>query len=666
MSVSSPETYSEERFRQLEELQTSVQQTLAGTVDSLTPFYVPGSGGFGRTLDPRVEARPSKPSGASSATCVAFLRATDQLAERDAPWAGEFGVLVRRFIDGKWDSGRVGVNNPFAIAFLLEALGDLGAVCNFSAAQRPVIANKLDLLVRTVKRSGRVGITGFPPNSFLTYKAVCALGKWDRLDEVRDRVAQANWRNLHEESLLVASHDIDADVFEVIYSVLIASRAAPLGQMTPQQRSLLRFGMDQFFAAQREDGGWPRSRPLFAYRKQGYAYCHDHELLAALLSDRQLRTLTFPWLAKLEKAAGALEARKYPLDLSAEPRYGWASGHHGRHHIAESWATAAALHFCFALDRVVAELIRREVFDYTRVAYFPPLDRVDEPKLPDDFLDSELMTAEGPVSLKAELLGKFIRPLVEAREGVQKGRKLNRDLAISAIFYGPPGTSKTEIANLIAKALGWPLLCLDPSHVTRRGLDNVHAEAGVLFGMLERCEEVVVLLDEFDELVRERDEAGELQSRFLTTAMLPKLIALGKQRKLVYLIATNHLERFDAAIRRPGRFEVIAPIWPPTADEKTDHWPALRGAIEDIERHGEAAGKQARADLGDLIFLEAEKLAERIGSPRPPVPKMIEVFHEARAKGTLAQRFAPNDKNDERTWKKAIEALHVRDRGLTD
>ena len=81
-----------------------------------------------------------------------------------------------------------------------------------------------------------------------------------------------------------------------------------------------------------------------------------------------------------------------------------------------------------------------------------------------------------------------------------------------------------------------------------------------------------MLLDEFDELVREREVAGEYQSRFLTTAMLPKLQGLSNRRRLVYLIATNHPEQFDAAIRRPGRFDMVLPVMPPTLGAKRAKW----------------------------------------------------------------------------------------------
>ena len=92
---------------------------------------------------------------------------------------------------------------------------------------------------------------------------------------------------------------------------------------------------------------------------------------------------------------------------------------------------------------------------------------------------------------------------------------------MSAILFGPPGTSKTQLAELISDFLGWPLIKVDPSYLVSRGMDRIQAMANRLFSMLTVAEQIVVLLDEFDEMGRERARTEELLSRFITTAMLP-------------------------------------------------------------------------------------------------------------------------------------------------
>jgi hypothetical protein len=50
--------------------------------------------------------------------------------------------------------------------------------------------------------------------------------------------------------------------------------------------------------------------------------------------------------------------------------------------------------------------------------------------------------------------------------------------------------------------------------------------------------------------------------------MLPKLTRIADERKIVFLLATNHIEDFDFAISRPGRFDMLLPVMPPTLSEK--------------------------------------------------------------------------------------------------
>lgn len=650
-------------FDELAELRDHLARLLSGASRSLVTFYVPRTGGFTHKIDPANPIEPSNWSRSSTATCIAFLRATGQLDEE--PWGSQRAQLIGRIVRSSWKSAGLERDNPFTVAFLLEALADLEAGPRLTEKQRSRVDGKLDRLVAYVEDGEDAGVRlqDYDATAFLTYKVLAALGRWDRLEPVASGIAKWNWGHLYKESVLVASGSPDADVFEVAYSVLIASAVAPLDRMSPQQRSLLRYGLDQFFDAQRDDGTWPRGRPLFIYPKFGHAYCFDYELLAALLGDGQLRSLVYERLDSLRQAVKGLDERKYPLESArADGRsaYGWSSGHHGSDPKPESWSTAAALHFCFSLGDLVAEGIRKETFDYVGAPYEPPRSQAGPDTLPADFLDSTI-PIDGRPRLKKQMSERFIKPLQEARSDLELGKPLPAKTPSSAIFYGPPGTSKTKLAKLLAKALGWPLLSLDPSHLTRHGLDNVHAEANKLFRMLQHCERIVVLLDEFDELVRDRED-GELESRFLTTAMLPKLTALSEERRLVYLVATNHLERFDAAIRRPGRFDLVLPVMPPTLAAKRERWPRLAQALEMIEaRYGAKRGREAREILSDLTFGEADVLARKLEGGTSGVDGVEEAFLAAGNGATLRQRVASSQEVDEEaTWKEQMAAQSSR------
>ncbi|MCP4303894.1 MAG: AAA family ATPase [bacterium] len=140
------------------------------------------------------------------------------------------------------------------------------------------------------------------------------------------------------------------------------------------------------------------------------------------------------------------------------------------------------------------------------------------------------------------------------------GRPLSR---AGMVLFGPPGTAKTSIARAIAAEIGWPLVSVAPHHFAQDGPDQVIRRATDIFGRLENLSEVVVLFDEIDELVVDRDAEPEKFGRFITTAMLPFLQDLHDKGRVLFIATTNHYKKLDSAIRRPGRFDLVLPVGPP-------------------------------------------------------------------------------------------------------
>jgi SpoVK/Ycf46/Vps4 family AAA+-type ATPase len=165
----------------------------------------------------------------------------------------------------------------------------------------------------------------------------------------------------------------------------------------------------------------------------------------------------------------------------------------------------------------------------------------------------------------------------------------------------------------VAKFLGWPHLAVDPSLLLRNGMDGIQAEANTIFRMLEETERVVVLFDEFDELVRERGSSGaEPFSRLLTTAMLPKLANIHKRATLVFIIATNNIGEFDLAIRRQGRFDRVVQIMPPTFDAKMakkDWGPTKLDIGAKLQSLGIELTVEIKQKIGDLTYGECDDFA---------------------------------------------------------
>jgi SpoVK/Ycf46/Vps4 family AAA+-type ATPase len=190
---------------------------------------------------------------------------------------------------------------------------------------------------------------------------------------------------------------------------------------------------------------------------------------------------------------------------------------------------------------------------------------------------------------------------------------------------------------MIGSFLGWPLLSVDPSYLVSEGLDRIQALANRLFSMLTASEQIVVLLDEFDEMGRDRSRSHELLSRFITTAMLPKLAQINQERKIVFLLATNYVSGFDAAFSRGGRFDMLIQIMPPNRKAKYKRWPDLRKKVQTIK----AAAKKKSVEewIDDLTYLECDTLASKLAQ----ITTQTGIYNEAEAAHDACTLLKPND-----------------------
>jgi hypothetical protein len=358
-------------------------------------------------------------------------------------------------------------------------------------------------------------------------------------------------------------------------------------------------------------------------------------MLVQLLLQPNLRSMLLEKLAELSTAAYALRHTSFKL---ANGALGWASGHHPQLAGPESWSTASVFHFAHVLDRLLAEAIRRELFSALDRPYPETLEA--QPTFAPKFLDSDIKVDGKTQSLKDTLFKRFVSPIKEASQLVARGQSLPKDVFMSAIFFGPPGTSKTKLAKLISDYLGWPLLTVDPSDIVKEGMDRVQAEANALFSMLVASERIVVLFDEFDEMMRDRALANtEAVSRFLTTAMLPKLSSINESRRIVFILATNYIDQFDFAISRPGRFDMLLQIMPPTLEAKLAEWPQVGSKLNErslsLDEH-----PKIRAQLLPLTFNEFDSMSRKLKDAADQEQALSII--EAAFQSCILQREAPD------------------------
>lgn len=168
------------------------------------------------------------------------------------------------------------------------------------------------------------------------------------------------------------------------------------------------------------------------------------------------------------------------------------------------------------------------------------------------------------------------------------------DTGNGIVLFGPPGTGKTTIAEIIAKELtDWQFLKLSTKDFLAEGYDNLFKTIGRIFYDLKRLRKCVVFFDELELLVLDREaDSTDWATGVLTNIMLPELQELHDCSKLIPIFATNYVSKCDKAGRRPGRFDYVLPVGPPSKSERRelieDKLPPrlIFDGIEDIPKGG--------------------------------------------------------------------------------
>jgi ATPase family associated with various cellular activities (AAA) len=633
-------------FAELEALRLRSKEALEDQQASLARFAV------GHGFRNKYDSEKQSISISSTATCSLSLVATTswETVVRTKPFTKS---LIKELLRQR-TSADLPKDNPFTIAWILEAVT---ALMKFSdpldSRDKAQIAAKVKLLLKAIDDGdGGVIIAPFPYPStgYLTQLVMRVLKKRGRLSPKRSKkINKWAWAELSKQLALIQADSKSKDSFAVAYLLIVVTSLTPKTEISSEEHSIQRAALETFFRTQLPDGSWPLSRPLFHYPGYGNAYCYEYELLTQLLQEKDLQDLLLEHLPELRKAAHFATESGYRLasDVTA-----WSSGHHPHVGRPESWATASVYHFFYVLDRLLAEAVRRELFKTLELPYPSPSDaQSEQSEFAKDLLDSSVRLPDGSQHLKELLWSRFVQPISNEASNIRRGIPFEKNTPRSAIFFGPPGTSKTELSKEVARFLGWRFLAVDPSLLLRKGMDGIQAEANSIFRILELTEAVVVLFDEFDELVRERASGTEQPfSRLLTTAMLPKLASLRKKGTLVFIIATNNIAQFDLAIRRPGRFDRIFQIMPPTLSEKLKkrNWVGLDdfNIKEKLKALHVALDRKVKNQLDSLTFAECEAFAAELFETTS-VQSATSALDAAWNRCTLQ---APVSEGDAKTW----------------
>lgn len=487
--------------------------------------------------------------------------AQDYLVEQVAKWDATTPVVV---------SGTYGNNDPFTLTWLVELAfrlthlnpvpdaATLGLVVKAAdvSLTRPTILDP----VGTPAGSSRFNeVTG----SFLKVRRLHLALATKRLAEaLKVSVDEAKWppravlwgefdSTLHRQLSYHAMGDPKFDPAELTFAFE--------GALLLEPNWVGRAVGEQVFAALalKTDGQpfWRPVTPFLANDRGQVLFLVSVEVANSILRSCELldrRNLVPEAFARIEShlrtyATWILgEAERIP-DASGGTLVGWRSEYGEERGTIHLWHTSHVLLFlahyeCFLKRKIAADGVEaaglsvrfpKKIEDYWKTA---------EP-LPG------MSSAGGPYAVFDRLRDHYLGPRTA-------GRIPN---VHSVLMYGPPGTGKTTVAEQMAHSLGQPLVTVTVSDFLAAGSAELENRAKGVFKVLRSLEGVVILFDEIDQFLLDRNsEFYHKQSdvfKFMTPGMLNKFQDLRDDRDCVFLIATNYFERIDSAIKRRGRVD---------------------------------------------------------------------------------------------------------------
>jgi cell division protease FtsH len=188
----------------------------------------------------------------------------------------------------------------------------------------------------------------------------------------------------------------------------------------------------------------------------------------------------------------------------------------------------------------------------------------------------------GGASEAKERLGDVVDFLERPRAWEAAGAHLPRGV----LLEGPPGSGKTLLARALAGEAKVPFFEVSASEFVELFVGVGSARVRDLFEQAGKKTPAVVFIDELDAVGRRRGagaiSSGHQEREQTLNQLLVNLDGFQRRKGVVVIAATNRADILDAALLRPGRFDVRVKL-PPLSEED-------RAQVLSIHLKGKPAG----------------------------------------------------------------------------
>jgi len=401
----------------------------------------------------------------------------------------------------------------------------------------------------------------------------------DLRNAVRDAAAWCHSVVDRESAHASAKNYTDFDPAELVNSIATAVR---WNQMTSPLEVSDAIG--KALEGSRTDGSWSAGQPFYSSGRVLGAYAGTSDIIWALTSGLarhpDLKVADVKLNQYVEWLQRSISQVWWSKGRHTQQSWGWASERSRQANTIDLWATTLAINALFEIGEHVEyrlwELCKQ------RFSVVP--------------VSKSLKDIE-PVDLGAKHEKRLHRRLSNMARDAENDKEGHAEY--SFILHGPPGSSKTVMAQALSREmwrdLGGPerrrLIRITPADFTRHGEGQIDSEARFIFELLRNVRGVTVFFDEVDDLLRKRElNADPTFIKLIVPAMLNRLADLRDacpRQQICFLIGTNFIENIEPALIRPGRIDAAVPVVYPDVES--------REAI--VQRHIAETNKRAAAIL---------------------------------------------------------------------
>src|SRR3954447_10021603 len=171
----------------------------------------------------------------------------------------------------------------------------------------------------------------------------------------------------------------------------------------------------------------------------------------------------------------------------------------------------------------------------------------------------------GADEAKAEL-----QEVVEFLRDPKAFAKLGAKVPTGIILHGPPGTGKTLLAKAVAHEAKANFFSQSAASFVEMFAGLGAARIRRLFSEARKAAPAIIFIDEIDAVGGARGADNNSEREQTLNQLLVEMDGMGSADDVVVIAASNLLEKLDAALLRPGRFDRQVFVSPPDVTGRAD------------------------------------------------------------------------------------------------